>query len=364
MKVLKPNPKAQQAQPVKRPPGAGGYRIVSFPKEFEKGLFGNVEGRFYMILGISLVVVYSLVITMAHMTYTDEELALLLREKYIQKIYDAEFVITETEEVAEVSTEGAGEQEEEKVDERAKENVREEASGTSAAERREQQRRDAARRASARNAMQDQVAGTGVLAELSAGGSGGSGDAVYDVLGDANTGLGNLNDVLSGVGGLQSASSSNRRSSLGERAGSGNRAGRAGIDDLISTGTGQSGSVNINRNADFAIKGVEGSLSGKGTRSTARSQDAIGRVVGQHSDAIESCYKRESRLNPNLQGSVTVQFTIDPDGRVAQVRVVDSSLRNKNVEDCISKRIRTWRFDKIPESDGAVQARYKWIFSS
>lgn len=368
MKVNEPNIKAQGG---KRAAGAaGGYRIVSFPKEFERGLFEGLDVRFYIILLSSLIVVYTTVTILANIEYSEEDLASALKQKYIQKIYDTTFeepVVQEEEDALAVEEVGSGGEEEQKQDERAQrdEGRREEASGTSASERREQARREAARRASARNAMQQQVAGTGILGELSAGGSGGSGDAVYDVLGETGAGgLGNLDEVLSGVGGLESASSSSRRSVLGERQGSGGRTGRAGIDDLIGTGVGQSGSVSINRSADFAIKGVEGSVAGRGTKSSARSQDAIGRVVGQHSDAIENCYKRESRLNPNMKGSVTAQFTISTEGRVTDVRIVDSSLNNKNVETCISRRIRSWRFDPIDKADGDVTARYKWIFSN
>lgn len=366
MKILKPNPKAQG---VKRAAGAGGFRIVSFPKEFERNLFDGLDVRFYIILVSSLIVVYTSVIVLANIEYSEEDLASALKAKYIQKIYDTTFeepVIDDTEEDAlAIEEEGAGA--EEQKDERAQrdEGKRVEASGTSAAERRDQARRSAARRAADRSQMAQQVAGTGILGELSAGGSSGSGDAVYDVLGESGAGgLGDLDQVLSGVGGLESASSSSRRSVLGERAGGGGRAGRAGIDDLIGSGVGQSGSVSISRNANFAIKGVEGSVSGKGTKSTARSQDAIGRVVGSHADAIENCYKKESRLNPNLKGSVTAQFTISAQGRVTQVRVVDSSMKNRNVETCISRRIRSWRFDRIDAKDGDVTARYKWIFSN
>ncbi len=368
MKVLKPNPKAQG---VKRAAGGGGYRIVSFPKEFERGLFEGTETRFYLILLSSLILVYSTVIILANTIYSEEELASVLKEKYIQKVYDATFeepVIDETEEeTLVVEEEGTNADQEEEQDARAQrdEGKREEAAGPSAAERRDAARADARRRASARDRMQQQVAGTGVLGELSAGGGGGSGDAVYDVLGESGSGaLGDLDQVLSGVGGLESASSSSRRSSLGERKGSGGRSGTAGIDDLIGSGVGQSGSVSINRNAGFAIKGVEGSVSGKGTKSSARSQDAIGRVVGKHSDAIENCYKKESRINPNLKGSITVQFTISPQGRVTQVRIVKATLKSRNVENCISRRIKSWRFDPIDKKDGPVTARYKWIFSN
>ncbi len=368
MKVLKPNPKAQG---VKRAAGSGGYRIVSFPKEFERGMFDGIDSRFYFILLSSLILVYSTVIILANTVYSAEELANVIKQKYIQKVYDTTFeepvIDVPEEESFALEEEGTSADQAPESDARAQrdEGRRAEAAGPSAAERRDSARRDAARRASARDAMQQQVAGTGVLGELSAGGGGGSGDAVYDVLGESGSGaLGDLDQVLSGVGGLESASSSSRRSSLGERRGSGGRTGGAGIDDLIGSGVGQSGSVSINRNASFAIKGVEGSVSGRGTKSSARSQDAIGRVVGKHSDAIENCYKKESRINPNLKGSLTAQFTISPAGRVTQVRIVKSTLKSRNIENCVTRRIKSWRFDKIDKKEGDVKARYKWIFSN
>jgi len=355
---------------VKRASGGGGFRIVSFPKEFERGLLETLELRFYLILLAALVLVYGTVIILANTGYSEEDLASVLKEKYIQKIYDTTFeepvAVEEPEETISVQEEDGtiAKEEEPEVRPERKETKREEASGASATERREQARRDAARRSSQRDRKANQVAGTGVLGELSAAGGGGSGDAVYDVLGESGSGLGDLDAVLGNISGLESASSSSRKSSLGERRGSGGRSGGAGIDDLISTGTGQSGSVSINRDAGFGIKGVEGSVSGKGTKSSARSQDAIGRVVLKHGAAIENCYKRESRLNPNLKGSVRAQFTIRPDGRVSGVKIIESTLRNRKVESCITTRIKSWRFDKIDQSDGPVTARYKWIFNN
>ena len=103
---MKANPKAQSP---KRPAGAaGGYRIVSFPKEFERGLFGDLDIRFYLILISSLVVVYSVVIILANLEYTDQEVADLLKQKYIQRIYDAEFEIQETEDENAVVEEAGG----------------------------------------------------------------------------------------------------------------------------------------------------------------------------------------------------------------------------------------------------------------
>jgi len=209
MKDSKSNPKAQG---VKRASGGGGFRIVSFPKEFERGLLETLELRFYLILLAALVLVYGTVIILANTGYSEEDLASVLKEKYIQKIYDTTFeepvAVEEPEETISVQEEDGtiAKEEEPEVRPERKETKREEASGASATERREQARRDAARRSSQRDRKANQVAGTGVLGELSAAGGGGSGDAVYDVLGESGSGLGDLDAVLGNISGLESAS--------------------------------------------------------------------------------------------------------------------------------------------------------------
>ncbi|MBN2424681.1 MAG: TonB family protein [Calditrichaceae bacterium] len=355
------------AQKDKRPAGPGGYRIVAFPKEFEKNIWEDIDRRFYAFLLSSLVIIYGIVIYLGSMEYSQEAVDEQIKKRYLQKFYEAEFVeeVTPTEEEGEG---GIGEDEEKpKVDERAQrdEGRRAEATGPSAAERRAQRRAAAAARGAARAAMAQAVAGTGVLAELSAGGGGGTGDAVYDVLGETGGGgIGDLDAVLSGVGGLQTASSSARRSQLGARSTGGGAGGPVGIDNLIDGGVGASGSVSIKRRGGFSLKMEQGSVSGKGSRSTARSADAISQVVNKHADAVENCYKKEARINPNLKGSIQIQFTIDPDGKVSQVRITDSTLRNRNVENCITKTVNRWRFQRIDKKEGDATFRQKFIFTS
>lgn len=349
---------------------AGGYQIVSFPKEFEKGLFEGIDTRFFLILFSSLIVVFTTVLILANIEYSQEAIQSALKAQYIQKFYNTQLeepVVEEPKDTEALTANEGTVKEEKKQDVRAQKDVgkRQEATGTSAAQRRERNRRNAARRAAARSKAVGRVSSTGVLNELSAAGSGASGDAVYDVLGEsADAGIGDLDKALaSGVGGLQSASSSNRRSVLGERAGKGGGAGRAGIDDLIGSGAGQSGSVNISRSGNFNIKAVKGSVSGRGSKSANRSSDALAKIVLTHTSSIENCYKREARLNPNLRGSVKAQFTISPDGKVVRARIVKTTLKNRKVENCITKRIKRWRFAKINPKDGDVTALYSWVFS-
>jgi len=365
MKQSKSVPNKQGAP---RPAAAGGFRLTAFPKEFERNILEGFDRRYYLILLISFLLVYGNVIIFANKEYSQEAINSAVKKNYLKKFYDTEFIVETPQEPEQSDAMSGGEEEvvEEKVDERAKKNQgkRAEATGPSAADRRAARRAAASQRSAQRAAMEQSVAGTGILAELSAGGGQGSGAAVYDVLGDQGAGgVGNLDQVLGGVSGLQSASSGSRRSVLGARS-TGGGAGAAGIDDLIEGGVGQSGSVSIKRRGKFSIKMDKGSVSGKGSKSANRSADAIGSVVNKHADAIENCYKKEARINPNLKGSVSMQFTILPNGKVSNVRVLKSTLRNKKVESCVQRRIRSWRFPTIDKKEGNVTFRQKYIFSS
>ncbi len=364
MKQSKSVPNKQGAL---RPAAAGGFRLTAFPKEFEKNLLDGFDRRYYLILLLSFLFIYGNVIIFANKEYSQEAINNAVKKNYLKKFYDTEFIVdTQPEEETDSMSGGEEEVQEEKVDERAKkaEGKRTEAAGTSAADRRAARKAAASQRSAQRAAMEQSVAGTGILAELSAGGGEGSGSAVYDVLGDQGAGgVGNLDQVLGGVSGLQSASSGSRRSVLGARS-TGGGAGAAGIDDLIEGGAGQSGSVSIKRRGKFSIKIDKGSVSGKGSKSANRSADAIGSVVNKHADAIENCYKKEARINPNLKGSISMQFTILPNGKVSNVRVINSTLRNKKVESCVQRRVRSWRFSTIDKKEGNVTFRQKYIFSS
>lgn len=351
-------------QKAPRPQG-GGFRIVAFPREFEKSLFEDIDQRFYIVLMISLALIYGWVIILGNIKFSQEFVDSQIRNSLLNRYYEAAIGEEFVEEEEEGEGFGVGEDEEPVVEEEPERTGKREASGTSAADRERARREQAKQRGRRRDQTDQAVAGTGVLGELSAGGGQGTGDAVYDAFGDEgySSGVGDLNQVLGSVDGLQSASSSSRRSRFGVRS-SGTGTGAAGIDDLIEGGVGPAGSVSIARSGGFTLKMEKASITGRGSRAADRSQDAISRVVNKHAEAIENCYKREVRLNPNLKGSITVQFTIRADGKVSRARISNSTLRNKNAESCILRRVQSWRFKKIDAKEGEVTFRQKYIFST
>jgi len=103
-------------------------------------------------------------------------------------------------------------------------------------------------------------------------------------------------------------------------------------------------------------------VTGTGTKAANRSGEEISRTINTHNDAIEYCYKREAKLNPNLKGDIQLEFVIGYDGRVNAARVTQSTLQNKSVESCIISRARGWRFKPISQAEGDVTVRQKYIF--
>jgi len=342
--------------------GASAFRLTGFPKEFERNVLEDMDKRYMLIMLISWVFVYGLAVILGSIDYDQASLAAKARQNYLDKFYQAEIVpdIVDTEDdTAEGFSDDEGEEEEDERAERDRGRTAE-TRGPSAREMAESRRAAAAARGAARRQAEQQIAGTGVLGLLSAAGGGGSGDAVVDVLGDAGAGTGDLGDVLSGVGGLATATSSGQRSRLGSRGG-GRVDGSADVNELLS-GIGGTGSANIGRKGSIKMALDDASVSGKGSKAANRGSEELSRVINSHNDAIEYCYKKESKLNPNLKGDVQIEFTIGYNGRVKAVRIVRSTMRNKNVENCISSRIKGWRFKQIDKREDDVKVRQKYIF--
>ena len=71
------------------------------------------------------------------------------------------------------------------------------------------------------------------------------------------------------------------------------------------------------------------------------------------------------RRNPSLTGKVVVRITVNFQGHVTYVEIVESTLSNERVERCIVTRIRQWKdFEPIDESEGDVTFRQIYLFGS
>ena len=95
----------------------------------------------------------------------------------------------------------------------------------------------------------------------------------------------------------------------------------------------------------------------------ALDKSVIDRVVKQNIPSIRYEYEKGLKLDPGLQGKVTIQFVIDPSGNVASATVKSSTLGDAQVEDGIARRFARLKFPQ-PKGGGQVVVSYPFVFSS
>jgi TonB family protein len=91
-------------------------------------------------------------------------------------------------------------------------------------------------------------------------------------------------------------------------------------------------------------------------------KDIIRRTIRQHVNEVKFCYERELTRDNSLEGRVMVQFTIATTGQVVSSVVQGSTLRNAQVEQCISSAVRRWQFPRPP--GGIVIVSYPFLLKN
>lgn len=230
-------------------------------------------------------------------------------------------------------------------------------------------------------AIEQRVATQGILGIISAGHGLGDMSSVDEILASSSQKADKYAQVYDGISKISSGNG--MTGGAGEGLGSGRsddlrnsvRGGRATesgqidtyISDLTTTQTPQS---YLQKSSKFIVSppapiiAEESSMDEKlGSMVGARDIDKVAAIVMAHSPAIQYCYERELKRNPDIKGKLTVRFTINPDGAVIDVELISSTLQNNNVERCILARIRRWDdFGSIETSLGNTTFRQVYTF--
>ncbi len=85
-----------------------------------------------------------------------------------------------------------------------------------------------------------------------------------------------------------------------------------------------------------------------------RSKEAIRRVVMRRIGGLKYLYNKQLKKYPKLNGKVIVKMVIFPSGKVGRAVIIDSSLGNKELERGILKRIKRWKFGRVPKGTATV----------
>ncbi|MCU1277143.1 MAG: hypothetical protein JWM53_689 [bacterium] len=86
---------------------------------------------------------------------------------------------------------------------------------------------------------------------------------------------------------------------------------------------------------------------------TPERQDAIERTFQRKTAGLQDCWSKEYEKNHDrkLEGDLTLGFDIQPSGSAANVRILKSSMNNREVESCVTQEISGWTF---PEGNATV----------
>jgi TonB family protein len=91
------------------------------------------------------------------------------------------------------------------------------------------------------------------------------------------------------------------------------------------------------------------------------SRELVQRIIRRHRAQVRYCYERRLAEDPDLAGRVTLRIQIGPDGAVRAARIGGSTLGDAEVERCITRMARRWRFPP-PRGGGSVQVSYPFLF--
>lgn len=86
------------------------------------------------------------------------------------------------------------------------------------------------------------------------------------------------------------------------------------------------------------------------------------RVVKTRRSGVQYCYDKALAVQPELAGTVKVTWRIMLDGTVGKVLTESSTLGSKDVERCVTRAIKRWRFPR-PEG-GMCQVSFPFVFNS
>jgi TonB family protein len=89
--------------------------------------------------------------------------------------------------------------------------------------------------------------------------------------------------------------------------------------------------------------------------------DTIRRIIRRHRSEIRFCYERQLAKKPDLEGMVSVKFTIGPLGSVTKAKIAKSTVGNEAVEQCIVKAVKRWAFPQ--PCDGKVVVTYPFMLT-
>lgn len=95
---------------------------------------------------------------------------------------------------------------------------------------------------------------------------------------------------------------------------------------------------------------------------TPYEQNQVKNTIGKHNSEIQACYfKHLETPKPVTMGRVSVDWHISPEGKVISPQVINSTMDNKSLGECIVKEVQKFEFPP-PPTDKPLYATFSYVF--
>jgi hypothetical protein len=96
-------------------------------------------------------------------------------------------------------------------------------------------------------------------------------------------------------------------------------------------------------------------------RCTGTTNSAIETALSARAGAARPCYERALRVNSALQGKLTVNVRVDPQGNVCSASVLEDAIHSVEVSNCVMGMFRSAKFPP-PTGGGCIDAKVPLSF--
>lgn len=209
--------------------------------------------------------------------------------------------------------------------------------------------------------IEKKVRTVGVLGMLTGVGTTAKGPSVADVLGSVKNKKDHFQDLekaLKNMTGLKATNTKNIMTRKLIQSKDVSISHKENIDDLVAS-IGTATTATLAKKGNFVIQKPE-SIEGAASSNMKRDDHAINKIVSSNKVSIRMSYEKYLKRIPDLEGKITIRFTISAAGKVTDIQILENTTNNKELEQDIIRKIKMWRFDSITE--GKVTVTYPFIF--
>lgn len=89
-------------------------------------------------------------------------------------------------------------------------------------------------------------------------------------------------------------------------------------------------------------------------------EESVKRVIVNHLNEIEKCYKDSLITSTSLEGRVVYKWSLNNAGDVKDITILSSNISDTDLESCVRQRIITWNFDKLETNEAEII--YPFVF--